>query len=1135
MLKYNDIITKLTDEQKIRILTGVGNISSSDMRSLDIPALKAVYMNDCRADKYPPASALARAWSPELWDAVAGDKVFAMANDNATFAIAPGAKIKFSPYSTQMSEDPYLASSLSASFATAAAGAGMSTGACGYCVTDADVEWMDRHPDMRVLNEYIVRPYRDVAEATGADTLITDSGVASNDYKGSCRYIQGRVSEGTKFLVCEHASEEYTVDYIARGIICFDASASALMAALAEYKKLKKQIDDSEDDSSALTERLKELLAARVAISDEDIDNALNNLFEFVFECANNRRSALLPEEADDALALRATLESTVLLKNDSKILPLSKDKKIGIIGDVAFDEALGQSLASECKSRLESAGYQLVGASRGYDTKNLHNNESSAEALNICRTSDVVLFFCGAGREAEKEASVTRKLTLPPNQLCLADMLGKYKKPMIAIIMSDNSPDVEFVSNFSGALLTPCELKDSAQAICDILTGAYSPTGKLACTLFRNSDRALTKAQVYMKNYGMRSGPFVGYRYYDSERVSVGYPFGYGLSYTEFEYSELSVNANKVSFTVKNIGRVKGAETAQVYIGKPDSSLLRPLKELCGFVKIELEPLEERRVSLDIKAPEVFYNGEFVTEKGDYSVFVGASVSDIRLAGKCFFDGRTLEHDNQRRSDYLQSCCNILEGNYTLEAKYSFMKKLSKNLFIGIGALILAISIAIFNVTTYTSSMFLGIIAAILGICAVAFFVMDLVERNNQQAIERKKINEENEQHFENAEQVAIFSTEKMFNDAFDVKKDDAEDEKPAEDLFIDEDHAEYITPDFRIGDAAAELKIYLAERGFKLNRGVAETIVSSLVTSRLMIFNGLSSEDFNSLMLLISEYFGSVPCVDNAKCSLERNVFFAADEQGYAKKTNILKALQLAANSHEKVQLAAIDGITENNVSDWLKPFTKYLRVSRKRNDIAIFDDNGRNVGYSIGRNLWIVMRLDKERSFAKLPEFVLKNAAVVDVNAARCPLQEERTAYRRITSYQTEYVLNKESGSKEISEDTWKKVDKLEKYAQQHSEYNVGNKLWLDVEKQMDILLACGMEIGDALDAAMATRILPSIVAALEGNLKAEDRTLLQTLEVVLGEGNMQYSKEFVNRVASTPSAADTEDGQNSTEIE
>lgn len=1118
MLKYNDIIIKLTDEQKIRILTGVGNISGNDMKLLGVPSLKVGNMKDYCTDQYPHAASLAHSWNKTLWENVANAKIVEMSKDDVNLFVAPGAKIKLSPYRKEITEDPYLASMISGAYMRATSEFGIVAGASKYYVAEADVAWMDKLPNDRILQEYIVKPYVDASQMSGIDTVITDARVPNEAYKDSGRYIQEAIFENASFLVCEHATEAHTVEYISRGIICLEASANALNSALVRYRKLKALSEQDENRDTAI---LKEELESAKAISDESIDCALDKVLEFVFECVNNKRSALIVSNVSEELALDATLESTVLLKNNNNTLPLAKEISVGIIGDIAFSTAFGEELANTCKRNFEDAGIKCSGVSRGYDLSDINNDEYVSQALNVCFNSDVILFFCGAGRQEERNIHKTQKLTLPPNQLHLADKISKLGKPVVAIMMSDHAPDIEFSDCFDAVVLTPSEVKCSAQALTNILLGEYSPTGKLAYTLYSETEKAFLRAQIYMDRYGMKTGPFIGYRYYDTDGVSVGYPFGHGLSYTEFKYSKLTVEEDQISFTLKNVGKVKSTETVQIYIGKNDSSILRPKKELCGFEKIELEPLEEKRITLKIDPTKVYYRGEYVVEKGSYTVYVGASVSDIRLEGKCAFDGISLESDKAQKADYLQSCCNILEGNYTLEAKYSFMKKLSKNMFIGVGALILAVSIAIFNSATYILSTFLGVIAAILGICAVAFLVVDMVEKSKQHADEREKIDKENMAYFEGAEKISVLSTEKMFKDAFDVENTDNTEEKSAEDydINIDADYAQYIKPNFRISNAVAELNKFLAERGVKLNKGVAENLLSSLVTSRLMIFKGLSAEEFNSFILLLSEYFGTAACVDIANSSSERSVFFSTDEQGYQKKTNILQALQNAGNSHEKIQLAAIDGVTENDICAWTDPFKKYIRISKKRNDIAIFDNNGKNLGYSIGHNLWIVMRLADGQAFDTLPNSVIKNAAVVEISYLKCPVQEELSSYQSFTSYHADYILSKESGNKDVAEEIWKKVDKLEKYAQKYADYSIGNKLWLDIEKQMDILLACGMELNDALDAALAVRLLPSVVIALKDNLDKEDRTVLQTLEHILGAENIQYSKAFIVGAANS----------------
>ena len=143
MLKYNDIIIKLTDEQKIRILTGVGNISGNDMKLLGIPSLKAGNMKDYCTDQYPHAASLAHSWNKTLWENIANAKILEMSKDDVNLFVAPGAKIKLSPYRKEITEDPYLASMISGAYMRAASAAGITAGASKYYIAEADVSWMD--------------------------------------------------------------------------------------------------------------------------------------------------------------------------------------------------------------------------------------------------------------------------------------------------------------------------------------------------------------------------------------------------------------------------------------------------------------------------------------------------------------------------------------------------------------------------------------------------------------------------------------------------------------------------------------------------------------------------------------------------------------------------------------------------------------------------------------------------------------------------------------------------------------------------------------------------------------------------------------------------------------------------------
>ncbi len=1112
MLKYSNKITKLTDSQKIRILSGVGSISGKDMKNLGIPTLAVGNMKNYGRSIYPHTTSICHSWNTGLWSDVAKAKVKMMANEGIGFAIAPGAKIKLSPYRKETTEDPYLASLLSGAYMKAATDAGMRSGASGYYLTEADVRWLDASPNNRILNEYFAMPYAYASEISSSSCVVTDNRTPNYAYADSCEQIRSFISGNTEFFVCEKATEDSTVKLVSEGVICLEGSANALSAALTRYRKLKKLMEEGRDVTLL---QLEEEVKNGTAISDEAVDEALDRALDFLFSCAGELRVQSLTEEDENALALKATLESTVLLKNKGSLLPLPKSKSIFII-DAYSPREDENTFVGECKKFFEARGYSVSAEKVQIfdDTDSKHRIDRLVSSVS---KGDVILLLLGAGHGAERQIHLSEKLTLPPNQLYLANKFENTERKVISVIFSEHATDVDFTRSFDSVIYAPLPVKYSAQALADIVSGKYNPTGRLAYTLYAGSEMSLKKGAAYIQNYRMKTGPFIGYRYYDMAGLRVGYPFGHGLSYTEFLYSDISVDDDTVSFTVKNCGREIGSEVAQIYVGMDGSAVLRPKKELCGFVKIRLKPMEEKRISIRIRLPKVFCDGGALLEKGKYIVYVGASVSDIRLRSTYLAGDAVLEKNEERLSDYLQSHSNILNDNYTLEANYGVMKKGITNIITGGIALVLSIVLAVFNITTHLGSLVLGIVSGVLALCAIVLLIVEIFQRSRAHADERERIRQENQEHFADAEQIPVLSTDKMFEDQFDTVKE--------ENTYFDQvvefnskvDYSEYIDDQFRISDAASEFKRFAFERGYKLDRGVAENLFASLSVSKMLVLNGTSADDFNSLVLLLSEYFGCAVCLDNSADLHENaeNVFHGYDSEGYGVKKNIFKALENAASMPDKVHISAIDDITADNAGDWIVPLMRYLRSYKRRNEIVMPDETGKNVGYTIGNNLWIMIRLADTQTADSLPVDILKCASVINLSFVKCQVMDDQIPSHGFTSYQMEHMKGQVAGKYEVSEEIWKKIDKIEKYAKGYSNYTIGNKLWLDVEKHMEILLACGVEVDEAIDAALAIRVLPSITASLKDKLTKEDKTVLQTVEFVFGvDANMQYIKAYID---------------------
>ena len=1110
MLKYSDRITKLTDGQKIRILSGVGEISGKDMKNLGIPTIKIGNMKAYERNVYPHTTSISHAWNVGLWKSVASVKVEKMMADGVQFAVAPGSKIKLSPYRKETSEDPYLSSALSGAYLSAATEADMTVGAAGYYVTECEASWMDAEPNNRILNEYITRPYTRAAKVAPGSGVVTDFRFPNEAYEDSCAYIQRMLLGQTEFLVCENANDDNTVNLVAAGVLCLHGSANALSSALAKYRKMKKQIEEGRDVTII---QLEDAVKKGEAISDETVDEAVDRALDFLFSCKREGKAVTLSEEEQAALALQATLESTVLLKNQNALLPLLSQMSVTVVD--AFLDGEGEStLAQDLEKALSAHGTESVQSTRFAAEDSMQDNLN--RILPLCREADVTVLLLGSGYEAERQIHKTEKLTLPPKQLCLAERVAKKANRVVTVILSEHGTDVDFTRPFEGLLYAPLPVTSTAEALARILCGDYNPTGRLAYTLYAGTETSLHKGRMYLRDNGLKSGPFVGYRYYDTADLRVGYPFGHGLSYTEFMYYDLDVAQDSVSFTVQNCTRLAGTEVAQVYVGMPSSALLRPKKELCGFAKVDLGPFERKRITVKIEMPTVFDGNGLVLEQGTYTVFVGASVSDVRLQ-KCFEAGDTvLPQDGERLSDYLQSHSNILNDNYTLEANYSVMKKGITNIVAGVVSLALAISLAVFNITTQLGSLALGIISGILALGSILFFIIEMVDRSRLHAEERKKIKAANDAYFENAEQIPILSTDKMFADAFDAD-DDEEDDIPQHVIATDDDvdYSEFIDTKLLMRDAVAEFNRFAAERGYKMDRGVTENLMASLTVSKLLVLGGLSAEEFNSFVLLISEYFGCIPCLDvPGKVEVGKNIFFERDAEGYGAKKNIFRAIENAAADHSKISISAVDEVTAENVTEWLSPLMRYVRSPKRKNVIIMKDQYGEKLGFTIGTNLFTLVRLSEYDAVDMLPLETVKCAPVVNVSFTKCPVAEDQSVSHGFSAYQIDYMRTQASEKYEVLEETWKKIDKIEKYADQYSGYKIGNKLWLALEKHMEMLLASGLEADEVTDIALATKILPSMSVALKNKLGEEDKTILQSVEFIFGADHVECAKVYID---------------------
>ena len=378
------------------------------------------------------------------------------------------------------------------------------------------------------------------------------------------------------------------------------------------------------------------------------MDARLDELLTLVLDthAAVERHSRSFDADAHHALARRAAGESVVLLKNDDALLPLAEGARVAVIGDFAETpryQGAGSSAVNSIKvdtflDCLNDSGLHSVGFAPGFDRQGKPDAAKQAEAVALAAEADAVLLCLGLDEIKESEGLDRADMKLADNQIELLQAVREANPNTVVIVNAGASLETPWLAHCKALVYGTLGGQAGAGAMVDVLTGKINPGGKLAET-WANA-YADTPARDHFAGPGRtvqyREGLFVGYRYYQTAGVPVAFPFGHGLSYTQFVYSDLHADAHSATLTVTNTGDRAGAEIVQLYVAKPNAEIFRPAQELKAFAKVQLAAGESKTVTLTLDDKAFRYwntrTDSWEVEGGTYELRVGASSADIRL-----------------------------------------------------------------------------------------------------------------------------------------------------------------------------------------------------------------------------------------------------------------------------------------------------------------------------------------------------------------------------------------------------------------------------------------------------------------------------------------------------------------------
>ena len=658
-MKHPEILQKLSLEQKCALLSGKNTWQTQDYPKQGVPA---IWLSDgpnglrkqagaadhlglnpsVPATCFPTAATMANSWDPALGEEVGRALGEETAANRVNVLLGPGLNVKRSPLCGRsfeyFSEDPYLSGKMATAYVRGIQENGIAACPKHFAVNSQELRRMASNSvlDERTLRELYLTAFEIVVKEAHPKSIMSAYNKVNDTYANENHH-----------LLVDILRKEWGFD----GAVVTDWGGSN------DHVEGVKNGSTLEMPSPGLGGARKLLKAvAEGSLTEQEIDLRVDELLELVLSTTAVLEKAprKFDEKAHHELAQRAAAESIVLLKNEGGILPLKHSKKIALIGDFALTpryQGAGSSMVNptrvdSLKDAMEAAELDMVGYCAGYERSGKPNKAYLDEAVSQAKTADVVILCIGLDESSESEGLDRTHIGIPAVQKQLLDAVTAANPNVVAVVSAGSVIETDWVEQCKAVVHGYLGGQAGAGAMLEVLTGWQNPCGKLAETIpLRYED---TPAARYFpgrkQNAEYREGLYVGYRYYETANKAVRYPFGYGLSYTTFAYSDLKVNADKVTFTLANTGSVAGAEIAQLYVAKPDATVFRPAKELKGFTKVFLKAGESKTVTIPLDDKTFRYwnvtTDRWEVEGGSYQLLVGANVQDIRLTAEITLPG---------------------------------------------------------------------------------------------------------------------------------------------------------------------------------------------------------------------------------------------------------------------------------------------------------------------------------------------------------------------------------------------------------------------------------------------------------------------------------------------------------------
>ena len=653
-MKHQELIRQMSLEEKCHLLSGrdfwqtqsvkrlgVENVTLSDgphgIRKQEGAGDQLGLNGSVPATCYPTAATMANSWDPELGEELGRMLGEEAASQDVCVLLGPGLNIKRSPFCGRnfeyFSEDPYLAGKMAAGYIRGIQANGVS--ACPKHFAANNIE-LRRMASNSVVDERTLR-----------EIYLTNFEIAVREGKAKCimssyNMINGTYANENAHLLQEILRDEWGFD----GFVVSDWGANN---DFTEGVRAGSHLEMPGTGGDGPTQLMQSVRDGK--ITEAEVDKRVDELLDVMLavrKAVDPLKGKKFDVDAHHAFAQKASEQSIVLLKNEGKILPLAKGSKVAVIGEFAKNaryQGAGSSVVNCTKldhtmDVIGNFDLNVVGYEPGYPRHGEPDAAMIRKAAELAKKADYVLLYLGLDEISESEGLDRSTLAIPKCQIDTLEAVAAENPNVIIVMSAGSSVEMPWLNRCKAMVHAYLCGQAGASAVLKVILGEVNPSGKLSESYpIRYEDcSSAPYFPAKQRSVEYREGLYVGYRYYETAKIPVLFPFGFGMSYTSFEYSGLKATDKAATFTLKNTGDRDGAEVAQLYVHAKAPSVYRPVKELKGFAKVFLKAGESKEVTIPLDDKAFRYwnskTNRFEIDGGEYEILIGASVADIKLTG---------------------------------------------------------------------------------------------------------------------------------------------------------------------------------------------------------------------------------------------------------------------------------------------------------------------------------------------------------------------------------------------------------------------------------------------------------------------------------------------------------------------